>query len=84
MINWQQRRFSERKWFSIQSNTRARKMNQSIGIVNSLIILAPVKMSIKDHLLASRDIRKAEQLYLTSKYIYKLLQIKNNLIELNI
>ena len=84
MINWQQRRFSERKWFSIQSNTRARKMNQSLGIVNSLIILAPVKMSIKDHLLASRDIRKAEQLYLTSKYIYKLLQIKNNLIELNI
>ncbi len=84
MINWQQRRFSERKWFSIQSNTRARKMNQSLGIVNSLIILAPVKMSIKDHLLASRDIRKAEQLYLTSKYNYKLLQIKNNLIELNI
>lgn len=84
MINRQQRRFSERKWFSIQSNTRARKMNQSLGIVNSLIILAPVKMSIKDHLLASRDIRKAEQLYLTSKYIYKLLQIKNNLIELNI
>ena len=84
MINRQQRRFLERKWFSIQSNTRARKMNQSLGIVNSLIILAPVKMSIKDHLLASRDIRKAEQLYLTSKYIYKLLQIKNNLIELNI
>lgn len=84
MINRQQRRFSERKWFSIQSNTRARKMNQSLGIVNSLIILAPVKMSIKDHLLASKDIRKAEQLYLTSKYIYKLLQIKNNLIELNI
>lgn len=84
MINRQQRRFSERKWFSIQSNTRARKMNQSLGIVNSLIILAPVKMSIKDHLLASRDIRKAEQLYLTSKYNYKLLQIKNNLIELNI
>lgn len=84
MINRQQRRFSERKWFSIQSNTRARKMNQLLGIVNSLIILAPVKMSIKDHLLASKDIRKAEQLYLTSKYIYKLLQIKNNLIELNI
>ena len=84
MINRQQRRFSERKWFSIQSNTRARKMNQSLGIVNSLIILAPVKMSIKDHLLASKDIRKAEQLYLTSKYNYKLLQIKNNLIELNI
>ena len=59
-------------------------MNQSLGIVNSLIILAPVKMSIKDHLLASKDIRKAEQLYLTSKYNYKLLQIKNNLIELNI
>ena len=59
-------------------------MNQSLGIVNSLIILAPVKMSIKDHLLASKDIREAEQLYLTSKYNYKLLQIKNNLIELNI
>ena len=39
-------------------------MNDPLGIFNSLIILALIKMSIRDHLLALRDIREAEQLSL--------------------
>jgi len=82
LIYQQQKRFSEAKWFYIQSNTLARKMNDSSGIVNSLINLAHVKMSIGDHLLALRDIREAEQLSLKHKYTYKLIEIKNDLAEL--
>jgi tetratricopeptide (TPR) repeat protein len=82
LIYQQQRRFSEAKWFYIQSNTLARKMNNPSGIVNSLINLAHVKMSIGDHLLALRDIREAEQLSLKHKYNYKLIEIKSDLAEL--
>jgi len=82
LIYQQQKRFSEAKWFYIQSNTLARKMNDPSGIVNSLINLAHVKMSIGDHLLALGDIKEAEQLSLKHKYNYKLIEIKNDLAEL--
>lgn len=82
LIYQQQKRFSEAKWFYIQSNMLARKINDPLEIVNSLINLAHVKMSIGDHLLALRDIREAEQLSLKHKYNFKLIEIKNDLAEL--
>jgi tetratricopeptide (TPR) repeat protein len=82
VIYQQQKRFSEAKWFCIQSNMVARKINDSSGIVNSLINLAHVKMSIGDHLLALRDIKEAEQLSIKHKYNYKLIEIKSYLAEL--
>lgn len=78
-IYQQQRRFSEAKWFYIQSNLLARKINNTSGIVNSLVSLAHVKMSIGDHKLALKDIREAEQLSISNKYSYKLVEIKNDL-----
>lgn len=74
-----QKRYSEAKWFYIQSNTLARKINNPNGIVNSLVSLAHVKMSIGDHQLALRDIREAEQLSISNKYQFKLVEIKNDL-----
>jgi tetratricopeptide (TPR) repeat protein len=82
LIYQQQKRFSEAKWFNIQSNMLARKINNPSGIVTSLINLAHVKMSIGDHLLALRDLREAEQLSLKHKLNYKLIEIKNDLAEL--
>ncbi|SDM05446.1 hypothetical protein SAMN05421813_105104 [Daejeonella rubra] len=82
LIYQQQKRFSEAKWFYIQSNMLARKVNDPSGIVNSLVNLAHVKMSIGDHLLALRDIREAEQLSVKHKYNYKLIEIKSDLAEL--
>lgn len=82
LIYQQQRRFSEAKWFNIQSNMVARKINDPSGIVNSLINLAHVKMSIGDHLLALKDIKEAEQLSLKHKFNYKLIEIKSDLAEL--
>ena len=78
-IYQKQKRFSESKWFYIQSNMLSRKINNPSGIVNSLINLAHVKMSIGDLQLALRDFREAEQLSITNKYIFKLVEIKNDL-----
>lgn len=74
-----QKRFSEAKWFYIQSNTVARKLNHSTGIVNSLVSLGHVKMSIGDHQLALIDLREAEQLSISNKYRFKLVEIKGDL-----
>ncbi len=74
-----QKRFSEAKWFYIQSNMVARKMNNSSGIVNSLVSLGHVKMSIGDHQLALTDFREAEQLSISNKYRFKLVEIKSDL-----
>jgi len=74
-----QRRFSEAKWFYIQSNMVARKLNNSSGIVNSLVSLGHVKMSIGDNQLALRDFREAEKLSISNKYNFKLAEIKGDL-----
>lgn len=74
-----QKRYSEAKWFCIQSNMVARKINNTSGIVNSLVSLAHVKMSIGDHHLALSDFREAERLSISNKYQYKLVEIKNDL-----
>lgn len=74
-----QKRYSEAKWFCIQSNMVARKINNTSGIVNSLVSLAHVKMSIGDHQLALHDFREAERLSISNKYQYKLVEIKNDL-----
>lgn len=78
-IYQQQKRFSEAKWFYIQSNMLARKINNTPGIVNSLVNLAHVKMSIGDHALALKDFREAERLSISNKYSYQLVGIKNDL-----
>lgn len=78
-IFMRQKRFSEAKWFYIQSNMIARKMNNSAGIVNSLVSLGHVKMSIGDHQLALKDFREAEQLSISNKYRFKLVEIKSDL-----
>lgn len=74
-----QKRFSEAKWFYIQSNMVARKINNYSGIVNSLVSLGHVKMSIGDHQLALTDFREAEQLSIANKYRFKLVEIKGDL-----
>jgi len=74
-----QKRFSEAKWFYIQSNMVARKINNSPGIVSSLVSLGHVKMSIGDHQLALSDFREAEKLSIANKYQFKLVEIKGDL-----
>ncbi len=82
-IYGRQRKFSEAKWFYIQSNMLARKVNDSKGIVGSLIGLAQIKMAIGDYQLAYSDLKEAEQLSIRHKYHYNLIEVKNTLYELH-
>ncbi len=77
----QQKKFTQAKWFYIQSNMLARKINSPSSIVNSLINLAHVKMSIGDYQLALMDYKEAEQLSSKNKFTNQLLEIKSDLAE---
>jgi tetratricopeptide (TPR) repeat protein len=75
----QQKKFTEAKWFYIQANMLARKINDPLEIVNSLINLAHVKMSIGDYQLALSDYKEAEQLSVKNRYTNKLIELKSDL-----
>jgi tetratricopeptide (TPR) repeat protein len=75
----QQKKFTQAKWFYIQSNMLARKINDPLEIVNSLINLAQVKMSIGDYQLALMDYKEAEQLSVKNRYTNKLIELKSDL-----
>ncbi|MBM3401693.1 MAG: tetratricopeptide repeat protein [Bacteroidetes bacterium] len=75
----QQKKFTQAKWFYIQSNMLARKINSPFEIVNSLINLANVKMSIGDYELALSDFKEAEQLSVKNSFTLKLIEIKSDL-----
>lgn len=73
----QQKKFTQAKWFYIQSNMLARKINSPLEIVESLINLANVKMSIGDYELALSDYQEAEQIALKNKYSKQLIELKS-------
>ena len=75
----QQKKFTQAKWFYIQSNMLSRKINSPLGIVTSLINLAHVKMSIGDYQLALLDYKEAEQLSVKNRYTNKLIELKSDL-----
>ena len=75
----QQKKFTQAKWFYIQSNMLARKINDPLEIVNSLINLAHVKMSTGDYQLALMDYKEAEQLSVKNRYTNKLIELKSDL-----
>lgn len=82
IIYQSQKRFSEAKWFFIQSTLLARKINHSPSLVNSLIHLAHVKMAIGDFTLALNDMKEAEQLAVQNQFKLQLIEINKDLNEL--
>lgn len=63
-----QHKYSQAKWFTLQSNTLARIKNDNPGIINSLLELASIKTDIKDYKLAMSDLNEA--LSISSKNHY--------------
>ncbi len=57
-----QKKYTQAKWFILQSNTLSRQQRDTPQIINSLINLASVKKAIKDYKLADKDIREAAML----------------------
>lgn len=63
-----QRKFSQAKWFILQSNTLSRQWNDLPNIISSLVVLADIKMAIKDYSLAKRDLEEALSLSTQNKF----------------
>ncbi|PWK78213.1 hypothetical protein LX99_02053 [Mucilaginibacter oryzae] len=54
-----QRKFSQAKWFILQSNTISRQRKDTLNIIASLVELAAIKSDIKDYKLSMRDLNDA-------------------------
>lgn len=61
-IYFEQKRYSEAKWFFIQANTQSRNLDNQKGIITSLVNLSKVKIAIHDNALALRDLKEANTL----------------------
>ncbi|WP_374951981.1 hypothetical protein [Mucilaginibacter sp.] len=54
-----QGKFSQAKWFLLQSNKISRDQKDTVGIISSLVRLSGVKMANKDYKLSMRDLNEA-------------------------
>ena len=63
-----QHKYTQAKWFILQSNTLSRAKNDNPNIISSLIELSSIKSDIKDYKLAMRDLNEA--LTISSKNHY--------------
>jgi len=54
-----QKKYPQAKWFILQSNTLSRIKKDVPNIMASLLVLANIKMEIKDYSLAMRDLNEA-------------------------
>ncbi len=54
-----QKKYPQAKWFILQSNSLSRAKKDTANIMASLLVLANIKMEIKDYNLAMRDLDEA-------------------------
>jgi tetratricopeptide (TPR) repeat protein len=54
-----QRKFSEAKWFTLQSNKISRQVKDVPNIISSLVKLSAIKMELKEYKMAMRDLNEA-------------------------
>src|SRR5690606_32180443 len=74
-----QKRYSEAKWFCIQTTNLAEKLNDKQALIGSLIHIAEVKNALEDHEDALVDYKKAESLAIQNQYMVKLVEIKGDM-----
>jgi tetratricopeptide (TPR) repeat protein len=61
-VYYAQKKYSQAKWFILQSNTLSRAKNDVPNIISSLLTLSSIKSDIKDYNLAMQDLDEALQL----------------------
>ena len=74
-----QKKYSQAKWYYIQSNSSAKKGKNSKGEVLSLMKLAYVKKTIGDNSLAIQDLKLAEKIAVKNKFKTSLPEIRKNI-----
>jgi hypothetical protein len=57
-----EKKYTQAKWFILQSNTISRVKNDVPNIISSLLVLAGIKIDIKDYNLAMIDLNEAMKL----------------------
>ncbi|MXV14226.1 hypothetical protein [Hufsiella ginkgonis] len=80
---YQQKKYTQSKWFFIQSNTTAKKIGYGSGELFSLLELAKVKEAINDDKLALSDYKLAAALAARMKFTTTLTQIRKNILKLS-
>lgn len=78
-LYFHQKRYSEAKWFYIQSQIMATKLFDNQAMITSLTGLGKVKNAIGEYADALNDYKKAEQLALRNNYLAKLIEINADL-----
>jgi hypothetical protein len=73
-----QKKFSQAKWFVLQSNTLSRAINDVPNIISSLLQLAAIKSDIKDYSLAMRDLNEALKLSSNNHYAKTEANVQEN------
>ncbi|MGV8877663.1 MAG: hypothetical protein ACOH2A_01400 [Sphingobacteriaceae bacterium] len=74
-----QNRYSEAKWYLLQSNDLSRKLNDPSGMVASLIKLAMLKAEIGDFAMARQDLLNAREISLSSSHLFDFIEIEKKL-----
>ncbi len=77
-----QKRYTEAKWFNIQANIMADKLDDRHARIENLIKLAEVKFAIGETDMAITDFRQAEALALEHQNLISLVKIKGDLGEI--
>jgi len=81
-VYYSQKKYSQAKWFILQSNTLSRATNDIPNIISSLLVLSMVKRDIKDYSLAMSDLDEAMQLSKASHSQKAQLEVMKNYVSL--
>jgi len=73
-----QKKYTQAKWFILQSNNLSRLKNDVPNIIASLITLSAIKSDIGDYTLAMSDLNEALQLSITHHYPKIELEVLKN------
>ncbi len=76
----QQNRFSEAKWYLLQSNIISRNQNNDKHTISNLIELATIKAELGDFTQAQQDLTEAREMAMIRGYRDDLLQIEKKVL----
>lgn len=74
-----QNRYSEAKWFFLQSNNLSRQQNNDKLTIANLISLAGIKAAIGDNKLAEQDLAEARQMATSHNWAFETAQVSEKL-----
>jgi len=74
-----QKKYTQAKWFNLQSNNISRNLYETPNIIRSLIRLATIKTAIKDYKLAQQDLDEAMVLAQNTYNLILQIEIERNM-----